>query len=86
VGEEMKADEAWTPLLPDLIEVFGVDKFDGEEVVIRGRQKTAPGKQWAVGREFNHRLKKLFDDLGVTMPTSGTTLVVDAASLKPTKG
>lgn len=85
VGGEMKADEIWADLLPEAIEVFGVDKFDGGQVVIRGRQKTAPGKQWDVGREFNHRLKKLFDQLGVAMPVGSTTLVVDAGALKPAK-
>ena len=80
VGDGMQADEAWNASLPDPIEVFGVDKFDGEQVVIRGRLKTIPGKQWAAGREFNHRLKKKFDELGVTMPTSSTTLILPEKS------
>jgi small conductance mechanosensitive channel len=56
------------------IEVFGIDKFAGGAVVIGGRFKTLPGKQWAVGREFNRRVKKRFDDMGIALPDSTTTL------------
>jgi hypothetical protein len=33
-------------------------------VIIRARLKTGPGKQWGVEREFNRRLKRLFEEHG----------------------
>ncbi|WP_296754230.1 mechanosensitive ion channel family protein, partial [Thioalkalivibrio sp.] len=33
-----------------------------------GRIKTQPIKQWMVGRAFNHRIKKRFDELGIEIP------------------
>jgi small conductance mechanosensitive channel len=43
-------------------------------VVIKARFKTAPIKQWFVGREFNRRMKRRFDELGIEMPFPHTTL------------
>ena len=38
------------------------------------RLKTLPLKQWAVGREFNRRMKKRFDELGIEIPFPHLTL------------
>ena len=48
--------------------MVGVDRFTDSAVVIRVRLKTLPLKQWPVGREFNRRLKKAFDEHGIEMP------------------
>jgi small conductance mechanosensitive channel len=34
--------------------------------VIRARTKTRPTQQWTVGREFNRRNKKSFDEQGIS--------------------
>ena len=43
------------------IEILGVERFTDSAVVLRARLQTKPIKQWSVGREFNRRMKKLFD-------------------------
>jgi small-conductance mechanosensitive channel len=68
VGLEMRTDQYFTHLILDDPEVFGVDAFGDSSVVIKGRIKTRPIKQWEVGREFNRRIKKRFDELGIEMP------------------
>jgi len=68
VGEEMRGEEAWSPIVTDAIEVMGLHKFDASSVVIRGRLKTIPNKQWAAGREFNRRIKLAFDAKGIEIP------------------
>ncbi|MFO7603487.1 MAG: mechanosensitive ion channel family protein [Gammaproteobacteria bacterium] len=68
VGGEMRADAAFGPSIIEDIEVFGVDAFGDSAVVIKGRLKTRPIKQWEVGREFRRRLKQAFDREGVTIP------------------
>jgi len=68
IGEEMQADAEFGALIKEPLEVVGVDRFDDSAVVIKARIKTLPIKQWAVGREFNRRMKKKFDELGIEIP------------------
>jgi small conductance mechanosensitive channel len=74
VDEEMRADSGFKDLILEPIEILGVDKFADSAVIIKARTKTKPVQQWAVGREFNRRLKKKFDELGIEIPFPHTTL------------
>lgn len=77
VGEELAADEHFGPLIVEPIEVFGLDNFADSAVVIKGRLKTRPIQQWAVGREFRRRLKYAFDARGIEIPFPHRTLYVN---------
>jgi small conductance mechanosensitive channel len=68
VDEGMRTDEAFADLILEPVEVFGLDRFADSAVIIKARTKTRPIRQWAVGREFNRRLKKRFDELGIEIP------------------
>lgn len=72
LGEELQADQDCGPLILGPIEVFGIDSFASDAVVIQGRIKTRPIRQWGVGREFNRRLKKRFEaeKIPMSFPTS----------------
>ena len=74
IGEQLQQDPAFKDdiLLP--VEVIGVDKFADSAVIIKARIKTRPSKQWRVGREFNRRLKKKFDEQGIDIPFPHITL------------
>ncbi len=74
VGAEMRADPDFGPLILADIEIFGLDNFADSAVVIKGRIKTLPIKQWDVGREYRKRLKKAFDAEGVEIPFPHRTL------------
>lgn len=74
VGEEMRADEMYGPSILEPIEIFGVDEFADSAVVIKGRIKTAPIKQWEVGREYRRRIKQAFDREGIEIPFPHRTL------------
>ena len=74
VGEELRADPAFGPLMIDDIEVWGVDSFADSAVIIKGRLKTRPIKQWDVGREYRRRLKKSLEAAGITIPFPHRTL------------
>ena len=54
--------------------IFGVDKFADSAVIIKARITTKPIKQWRVGREFNRRMKKVFDERGIEIPFPHTTV------------
>jgi small conductance mechanosensitive channel len=68
VAEEVRQDPAFGEFILEPLEVLGVDRFMDSSVVIRSRIKTLPGRQWAVGREMNRRIKHAFDAAGVEIP------------------
>src|SRR5690606_13752324 len=49
-------------------EMQGVIEFASSSVVVRGRIKTLPGKQWEVGRAYNELIKAVFDERGIEIP------------------
>jgi moderate conductance mechanosensitive channel len=68
LGRDMAEDSEFGSQILAPLEMMGLDRFDASSVVIRARFKTVAMKQWAVGREFNRRLKRRFDDLGIEIP------------------
>ena len=80
VGAEMKQDEMLGSYMIEEPEIFGVDKFDSSAVVIKGRIKTKPIRQWQVGREYLRRIKLAFDDAGIEIPFPHQTLYFGEAS------
>jgi small conductance mechanosensitive channel len=74
VGAELLQDEAYKDLIVQPLEVLGVDKFGDNAVIIKARITTLPIKQWQVGREFNRRMKKRFDELGIEIPFPHRTI------------
>jgi moderate conductance mechanosensitive channel len=74
LSAELRADREFGPLILDNIDIAGVDKFGDFAVMIKARIKTLPIKQWAVGREFNRRMKKRFDELGIEIPFPSRTV------------
>ena len=74
IGEEMRRDPLYGPDIIEPLEVLGLNEFGDSAVVIRARVTTKPMKQWAVGREFNRRIKKVFDELGIEIPFPHQTI------------
>jgi len=74
VDEELRQDPYYKELILRPIEVFGLNEFADSAVVIRARTTTKPQKQWRVGREFNKRLKKKFDEKHIEIPSPHLTL------------
>ena len=78
IVEEMRSDPEFCPEILEPLEVLGVDQFADSAVIIKARIKTRPIKQWMVGREFNRRMKKRFDELGIEIPFPHHTLYFGA--------
>jgi small conductance mechanosensitive channel len=68
IEAQLRREWPWRRLILEPLEIAGLDRFGDSAVVIRGRIKTRPGEQWRVGREFNRRLKRRFDELGIEIP------------------
>jgi small conductance mechanosensitive channel len=52
----------------DDFEMHGVTALGDSSVTVRGRIKTRPGKQWALGREYTALVKDEFDNRGIEIP------------------
>lgn len=74
VGEELQVDQEIGLLILEPLEVFGLDQFGDSAIVIKGRIKTQPIKQWQVGRAFNKLIKKRFDEHSVEIPFPHQTI------------
>ena len=80
VFQELRQDPAIGPAIVEEPEIFGVDKFADSAVVIKGRIKTKPVRQWLVGREFLRRVKLAFDREGIEIPFPHRTVYMGEAS------
>ncbi|WP_207461417.1 mechanosensitive ion channel domain-containing protein [Azospirillum sp. SYSU D00513] len=78
VGAELQADPAFAINMLAPLDIWGVDQFAPEGVVIMGALRTRPLQQWGVGREYNRRLKRRFDELGISLQIPRMALVNEA--------
>jgi len=74
VADDLRSDPEFNNKILEPIEIFGVDKFGDSAVTIKARFKTKPIEQWTVGREFNRRLKRAFDEQGIEIPFPHRTI------------
>lgn len=74
IADQMMQEEEYRGMILAPLEVLGVDRFADSAVIVKARFKTAPVKQWTVGREMNRRIKKKFDELGIEMPFPSTSI------------
>ncbi len=80
VAQRLRDDEHFGALMIEDAEIFGLDQFGDSAVVIKGRLKTKPIKQWEVGREFQRRIKAAFDEQGVEIPFPHRSIYFGEAS------
>ncbi len=78
IDEELRNDPDFKDDIIEPIEILGLDEFGSSALVIKARTTTLPIKQWRVGREFNRRLKKKFDELNIEIPFPHITLYMGA--------
>jgi moderate conductance mechanosensitive channel len=74
VDEELRKDPDYKDDIIEPIEILGLDQFADSAVIVKARTTTMPIKQWRVGREFNRRLKKKFDERNIEIPFPHVTL------------
>ncbi|WP_395646565.1 mechanosensitive ion channel family protein [Terricaulis sp.] len=75
VGDVVCKDPRFAGVALAPLEIAGVDKISDAGIVLKGRIRTAPGQQWALGREFLRRIKIAFDEGGVETPTAMLKMV-----------
>ncbi|HTI84604.1 MAG TPA: mechanosensitive ion channel domain-containing protein [Acetobacteraceae bacterium] len=66
VGEMQQEPDFAKKMLSDL-QLWGVDKVDGASLTITGQVVCTDSGRWSVQREFNRRMKKRFEELGIEL-------------------
>jgi moderate conductance mechanosensitive channel len=61
----MRSDPALSAQMLSDLELWGVDKVDGAAVTIAGQVVCTDSGRWPVQREFNRRMKRRFQELGI---------------------
>ena len=68
IDEEMRNEPDYRTDMLEPLDILGLDRFEESAVIIRARLKTKPLQQGRIGREFNRRMKKKFDECDIEIP------------------
>jgi moderate conductance mechanosensitive channel len=68
VAHDLWEDPEYRPDILEEPEVWGVERWDPDGVIVRLVLKTAPLKQWGVAREMRERIKDRFDAENIEIP------------------
>jgi moderate conductance mechanosensitive channel len=82
LGAELQREPQYGRVILEPIEIMGVDAFKESTIIIKARIKTRPIQQWTVGREFNRRMKRRFDELGIEIPIPQRTIHIRQEALQ----
>jgi len=74
IVEEMRKEKPFTRWILEPLDVVGLDRFADSAIILMVRIKTQPIRQWAVGREFNRRMKLAFEREDIEMPFPTRTI------------
>jgi small-conductance mechanosensitive channel len=84
IATEMRDDPSFKPAMRSDLQLWGVDKVDASGVTIVGQIECTDAGRWGVQREFNRRMKKRFDELGIQLALPAqSVLLQNAAPEKP---
>jgi moderate conductance mechanosensitive channel len=68
IDSKLRREWPYRRLILEPLEIAGVDAFRDSAVLVKARIKVRPGEQWKVGREFNRRIKRRFEEAGIEIP------------------
>lgn len=69
VSDEIYKDEEWNGFFLEAPEQQGVTQLAPDGVTLRALFKVQPKSQYAIGREFNRRIKIAMDEQGIEIPS-----------------
>ncbi|MET1029169.1 MAG: mechanosensitive ion channel domain-containing protein [Dongiaceae bacterium] len=76
IAEKMRADDDFKYMMRSDLQLWGVDAVDGGTATIVGQIVCTDGGRWGVQREFNRRMKKRFDELGIEIASPTQTIIL----------
>ncbi len=78
ISNAMQAEDQYKPFMLAPLDVWGVDALEQNAVRLKVRLKTAPLKQWEIGREFLRRVYKALQDQEIELWQAQKTMVAPA--------
>ncbi len=75
----MRSDPAISAMMLSDLQLWGVDKVDGASSTIAGQIVCTDSGRWAVQREFNRRMKRRFQEIGIRIFNPIQTVSFSAA-------
>jgi moderate conductance mechanosensitive channel len=85
-AEILRKEDAFAPFILSALEIIGVDAFEENAVRLKVRIKTAPLKQWFVGRELRRRILKALKARGIEMWSPQRTVTLREARERSSGG
>jgi small-conductance mechanosensitive channel len=82
----MRDDPALSAMMLSDLQLWGVDRVDGASVTIAGQVVCTDSGRWAVQREFNRRMKRRFQELGIRVYNPVPSFSFAAPFPPPAKG
>jgi small-conductance mechanosensitive channel len=76
IADGMLGEDEYKPFMLEPLEVIGVDAFEENAVRLKVKIKTAPQKQWFVGREFRRRVNQALQERGIQMWSPQRTIAL----------
>jgi small-conductance mechanosensitive channel len=78
IVREMREEEAWSAVILDELEVWGVERFTDTALQVKCRIMCTPFGRWPVSREYNRRMQQRFQMVGVATSFSALRLPAEA--------
>ena len=83
IADGMRQEDAFRPFILEPLEIIGVDDYAENAYRLKVRIKTAPLRQWFVGRELRKRIVRELTARGIQFWSTQKTIVMPAASGQP---
>jgi len=71
---QMRSEDEFKPRIRSDLELWGVDKVNGEMATLVGQIRCTDSGRWPVQREFNRRVKIRFQEEGIEIASSNQTV------------
>jgi small-conductance mechanosensitive channel len=81
----MRAEPDFASRMLSDLQLWGVDKVDGAGVTIAGQVVCTDSGRWAVQREFNRRMKRRFQELGIAIYNPMRSIAVTLPASVPAR-
>jgi small-conductance mechanosensitive channel len=76
IALEMRAEDAFKGMMLSDLQLWGVDKVDGASATLVGQIVCTDAGRWGVQREYNRRIKKRFQELGIGIANPVQTVLL----------
>ncbi|RAI58359.1 mechanosensitive ion channel family protein [Roseicella frigidaeris] len=76
IGAALREDPAFRHNILDDFALWGVDQVDGATATVLGQIKCTDSGRWGVQREFNRRIKRRFQELGIEIAVPTRSIIL----------